>query len=263
MAFTYVTITHVYETAADIPAAGFIDFSPVKPMHNGLTVVQKTISAQLSGSGALSQLLAANTDPDTTPTGTTYEVTERITGQPKISYFIQVPHDQGPSLDIRSLAGWVGATTGGGGGGVVSVNGELPDGSGNIVVSASDIGAQPPTPTSQGSPPLPTAIRAARLAHGRCGPPRSSASTWRPRRPRSRSPPRPGSSPPMRRLAGPAQAHRHRRCHSGVADRRGQRAADHRRRGGVRRHAAGELPRRHHSVRVGPCRVGVRRRPAV
>src|SRR5690349_4282215 len=145
MAFTYVTITHVYETAADVPATGSIDFTPVKPMHNGLTVVQKTISSPLSAFGGLSQLLAANTDPDTTPTGTTYEVVERITGQPQISYFIQIPHDQGPSLDIRALAGWVGAPGGGGGGGggIQSVNSELPDGSGNIVVSASDVGAQP------------------------------------------------------------------------------------------------------------------------
>lgn len=144
MTFTYVTITHTFETAADTAAAGFVDFKPVAPMHNGLTVVQKTVSAPLSGLGGLSQILAANTDPGTIPTGTTYQVTERITGQPTLTYFIQVPHDQGTSLDLRVLAGWVGGTTGGGGTGTVSsINGEAPDGTGNIVLAASDVGAQP------------------------------------------------------------------------------------------------------------------------
>jgi hypothetical protein len=141
VAFTYVTITHAFQTAAELAAAGEVDFQPVEPMHNGVTVVAKKITAQLSGSGLLSQVLAASTDPGTLPTGTTYKVTERITGQAAFSYYIQVPHDEGLTLDLRELAGWVGNTSAGSG--VLTVNSEAPDGSGNLVLSSSDIGAQP------------------------------------------------------------------------------------------------------------------------
>jgi len=140
--FTYVTLTHTFGTADDLAASGEIDFTPIVPMHNGSTVVKRKVTAVLTGSGALSQLLAANTDPDTLPTGTVYEVTERIAGQATLTYYVQVPHDQGASIDLRSLAGWVGGTGGGGSGTVVSINGEGPDGLGNIVLSATDVGAQ-------------------------------------------------------------------------------------------------------------------------
>lgn len=141
MAFTYVTITHSFQTAAELAAAGEVDFTPVEPLHNGVTVVAKKITASLSGSGLLSQVLAANTDPGTLPTGTTYKVTERITGQPTFSYYVQIPHDQGSSLNLRDLAGWVGNTSAGVG--VLTVNSEAPDGAGNLALSSSDIGAQP------------------------------------------------------------------------------------------------------------------------
>lgn len=142
MAFTYVTITHTFETAADLAAAGTVEFTPIVPMHNGVTVIKKPVTATLSGVGGLSQLLAANTDPDTTPTGTVYQVTERITGQTELTYYVQVPHDAGGSIDLRDLAGWVGGT-GSGGGAVSTINGEPPDGAGDIVLSATDVGAQP------------------------------------------------------------------------------------------------------------------------
>jgi len=142
VAFTFVTITHTFETAADLAAGGAVDFTPVTPMHNGTTVVKKTVTATLTSLGVLTQLLAANTDPDTLPTGTVYQVTERITGQQQLTYYVQIPHNAGSSIDLRSLAGWQGGT-GSGGGTVVSINGEGPDGSGDIVLSAPDVGAQP------------------------------------------------------------------------------------------------------------------------
>jgi hypothetical protein len=142
MAFTFVTVTHTYRTAGDVVAGGQIDFRPIVPMHNGSTVISAKVTATLTGAGGLQVQLAANTDPATTPTGTTYEVTERITGQDPLIYFVQVPHDQGSLLDLRDLAGWVGGT-GSGGGSVSTINGEGPDGAGNIVLSASDVGAQP------------------------------------------------------------------------------------------------------------------------
>jgi len=141
VAFTYVTITHTFETAADLAAAGEVDFLLVEPIHNGITVVAKTITAPLSGAGLLSVNLASNTDPGTIPTGTTYKVTERITGQTAFSYYIQIPHDQGSTLDLRELAGWVGNTSAGSG--VLTVNSEAPNGFGDLSLSAGDVGAQP------------------------------------------------------------------------------------------------------------------------
>jgi hypothetical protein len=141
VAFTFVTITHTFETADGSAAAGSVDFRPIVPIHNDSTVIKKTVTATLSGAGGVAQLLAANTDPGTTPTGTVYEVTERITGQATLIYYIQVPHDAGTPIDLRSLAGWVGGT--GGSGTVSTINGESPDGGGNVVLSASDVGAQP------------------------------------------------------------------------------------------------------------------------
>jgi lysophospholipase L1-like esterase len=144
LAFTYVTVTHTFEVANDVPASGAVEFTLVAPMRNEISVVAAPVKATLTVAGLISQKLAANTDPGTTPTGTTYKVTERLTGQPALTYYIQVPHDQGATIDLRALAGWVGGGGGGGGSGTVtSVNGEDPDLSGNIVLAASDVGAQP------------------------------------------------------------------------------------------------------------------------
>lgn len=140
MAFTYVTITHTYQLAGNVPASGKIEFKPIVPMHNGLTVVSAKVTATLSGIGALSVVLAANTDPATTPTGTVYEVTEKIDGQSALTYYVQVPHNQGSTLDLRVLAGWVGGS--GATGTVSSVNNIAPNGAGNITLSAPDVGAQ-------------------------------------------------------------------------------------------------------------------------
>jgi hypothetical protein len=142
VAFTFVTITHTFETAEDLAAAGTVQFTPVEPMYNDVTVVEKAVTATLNASGALSQQLAANTDPETLPTGTTYRVTEKIVGQDQLTYYVQVPHNQGSPIDLRTLAGWQGGGTGGAGT-VTAINGEGHDGTGNVVVSADDVGAQP------------------------------------------------------------------------------------------------------------------------
>lgn len=143
MAFTYVTLTHTFETAGDVAAQGTLEFTPVAPMTNGLTVIKAPVKATLSGSGGLSVRIAANTDPDTFPAGTTYQVVEKITGQPLNTYYVQVPHDQGSTVDLGTLTGWVGGgSTGGGTGGVSSVNGKT----GAVTLSASDVGAQPADP---------------------------------------------------------------------------------------------------------------------
>src|SRR5215207_3052922 len=110
MAFTYVTVTHSYSEPDEDPAVGTVEFTPVAAMRNEVTVVSAAVKATLTVGGALSQRLAANTDPDTTPTGTTYKVVEKLLGQPHITYYVQIPHDEGGSIDLRDLAGWQGGT---------------------------------------------------------------------------------------------------------------------------------------------------------
>jgi hypothetical protein len=143
VAFTYVTITHIFETAADVAATGTIEWTPIVPMRNGHTVIAAPVPALLSGGGQMSVVLAANTDPGTTPAGTIYKVVEKITGQPTLTYYVQIPHDQGSTLNLADLTDWAGGSGGGGSGTVETINGEAPDGFGNVVVSASDVGAQP------------------------------------------------------------------------------------------------------------------------
>src|SRR5215207_4767460 len=109
MSFTYVTVTHEFREADEAPATGKVAFTPVAPMHNAGTVTAAAVTATLVN-GALSVRLAANTDPDTLPTGTTYKVVETITGQVTNTYFVQIPHDEGGTVNLAVLSGWAGAT---------------------------------------------------------------------------------------------------------------------------------------------------------
>lgn len=181
MAFTYIRVTRTYELATDVPATGSVRFRPVDRMVNGLTVVSSPVTAVLDGAGSIDVRLAATTDPATRPIGVTYEVREQITGQTPVVYYVSVPHTA-PSgtVDLSTLsvispadigafairaasdydnttppAGgnaivwnattskWKPGAVAGGTGGVQTVNGEFPDGAGNLVLSASDVGAQP------------------------------------------------------------------------------------------------------------------------
>ena len=179
MAFTYVTLQRVYETADDQPASGRVEFTPVDQMRNGLTVVTRTVGDDLDATGLMSIRLAATTDPATTPVGVTYRVVERLDGQTPRTYYVSVPHDQGGTLQLADLtvltssgaAGFalrnavdyddsVAPTDGqvmawdaglakfhpetvtgggGGGGGVTSVNGQT----GAVTINNASLGAQP------------------------------------------------------------------------------------------------------------------------
>jgi hypothetical protein len=180
VAFTYVQVTRTYELATDVPATGSVRFRPIDRMVNGLTVVSAPVTAVLDVAGSINVLLAATTDPATRPIGVTYEVREQITGQAVVVYYVSVPHDApGGTVDLSTLsvispvdagafnivdaadyddttppaAGeaivWNATSSrwepgaGTGSGGVQTVNGEFPDGAGNLVLSASDVGAQP------------------------------------------------------------------------------------------------------------------------
>lgn len=139
MTFTHVTITHTFETAADTPAIGHLDFVPVEASHSGpVTIVARPVVAPLVD-GALSVVLAVGI----------YRVVEWLTGLGGVSYYVEVPGDQGDALDLRDLSTWgeaPGAGVGGplpSAGGIVTVNGESPDETGNLALSAADVGAQP------------------------------------------------------------------------------------------------------------------------
>lgn len=177
MTFSYVTIVETFETAGDVAARGTVTFTPVAQMHNGISVVAAPEVAALDSTGSIAKRIAATTDPATRPVGVTYRVDERIVGQPMLTYYKAVPHDQGATLQLSSLpsaadgaaAGgfalrsavdyddsvapsdgqvmtWDGTTGkyhpeagGGGGGAVSSVNGLT----GAVTITASGVGAQP------------------------------------------------------------------------------------------------------------------------
>ena len=61
------------------------------------------VTRRLDQNGQVSIDLAANTDSGTLPTGTAYKVDELINNVAR-SYYVTIPHDQGSSLVLASLA---------------------------------------------------------------------------------------------------------------------------------------------------------------
>lgn len=102
MAFTTVTITRDYDLADGADPTGTVTFTPTSPMVNGPTVVAAPVVARLDVDGVLTIQLAANTDPATLPTGSSYLVHESVGGASR-SYYVQVPHGLGSSIDLATL----------------------------------------------------------------------------------------------------------------------------------------------------------------
>ena len=99
MPLVYVTITHTFETAADTAAVGRVEFTPIAQRDDDtITIVAQRVTAPLAAAGELSQLLAAGS----------YRVVEWLTGSPSSgrTYYVEVPDDQGSSLDLRDLPTW-------------------------------------------------------------------------------------------------------------------------------------------------------------
>lgn len=105
MAFTQIVVTRTYKTPSGHPAQGVVKFIPSNPMVNGTTTISAPEQVALSKTGAISVTLAANNDPSTTPTGTTYRVTETFVGQDIRSYNVVIPYNA-PSgtVDLSTLA---------------------------------------------------------------------------------------------------------------------------------------------------------------
>lgn len=102
MAFTTVTVTCDYDLADGRDPNGTVTFTPTAPMVNGPTVVAAPVTRTLDIDGILSIPLAANSDPSTTPLGTSYLVEEVVAGVTR-RYYVTVPHNAGSTIDLSTL----------------------------------------------------------------------------------------------------------------------------------------------------------------
>ncbi len=103
MAFSQCTVTHTFENADGTAASGSIEFTLTNIMTNGATtLVPASITANLNGSGQLSQALTSNADTGTIPTTTQWRVDLRILGAQQQTYFITVPTGGG-TADLFTL----------------------------------------------------------------------------------------------------------------------------------------------------------------
>lgn len=101
--FSQATVTHTFENADGTPASGSIEFTLTKRMTNGtLTIVPASITANLNGSGALSQALTSNVDAATIPQDASWRVDFRILGAQQETFWIVVPTGGG-TVDLGSL----------------------------------------------------------------------------------------------------------------------------------------------------------------
>ena len=95
MAFTQITVTGTYlQSDGSTPATGEVTFVASNTMtdsSNNQVVSPTRITGTLNASGSISVVLTATDDSTTQPTGTTYEVTERIYGSSENKYNITVP----------------------------------------------------------------------------------------------------------------------------------------------------------------------------
>jgi hypothetical protein len=103
VAFTIVTVTRDYDLADGTDPAGTVTFTPSTPMINGVTVVAAPVVARLDVDGLLSIELAANTDPGTLPSDDSYYLVKEVIGGASRSYYVQIPHDLGSSIDLSTL----------------------------------------------------------------------------------------------------------------------------------------------------------------
>lgn len=106
MAFTTQTITHTFENADGTAASGSLTFTLLGRMTNGsTTLIPAELTANLDGSGHLSQVLTSNQDAGTLPQDVQWRVDFRITaaGSPVTeSFFITVPPGPG-TTDLGTL----------------------------------------------------------------------------------------------------------------------------------------------------------------
>lgn len=153
MAFTYVQlkIGAGYRLATGAVAGTSLRVTPLSEMTNGPTIIDASVSVPLDADGLARRTVAATTDPTTTtPTGTAngaYRIEILVGSRVLHTLLAQVPHDAGSVVDLTELIPVAGtpelpapivSSSG-----IHTINSEGPDGAGNVVLSPSDIGAQP------------------------------------------------------------------------------------------------------------------------
>lgn len=106
MAFTTITVSgSFYEGSTATPAQGQITFLLSDVMvdsTDGQIIEPYPVTGLLDTSGHFSVTIAANTDPTTQPTTTTYTVTEQIIGSPRNVYSIRLANSP-TSVNIATL----------------------------------------------------------------------------------------------------------------------------------------------------------------
>jgi hypothetical protein len=103
MAFSAAVITHSFTNADLTAASGSITFTLTGRMTNGTTtLVPASITANLDGSGNLSQSLTSNVDVGTLPGDTQWRVDLRVLGASEETFFVTVPTGGG-TVDLGSL----------------------------------------------------------------------------------------------------------------------------------------------------------------
>ena len=93
MAFTLVTVTGTYKQEDGTPAAGTVTFVLTALMQDSGSLQMRApvpITVTLDANGAFSQALTSTTTAGITPTGVSYQVTERIIGAPTRIYNVVV-----------------------------------------------------------------------------------------------------------------------------------------------------------------------------
>ena len=113
MAFTTITVTGSYKKADGTTAASgnvtFLATNPMTDSSNNAIVSPTLVTGTLNNAGTFSVSLTATNDSTTSPTGTTYEVTENIDEAGQVKYNISVPYNS-PSSTLN-LADVTPATT--------------------------------------------------------------------------------------------------------------------------------------------------------
>lgn len=104
-----ITVTGKYLNLDGSPASGEVEFLASTVLVNQQAnerIFPVTFTSTLVG-GAFSISLPSTNDPDISPTGWFYTVTERIVGSnvPRLTYNIQLPYDLvGLTVDLADLA---------------------------------------------------------------------------------------------------------------------------------------------------------------
>ena len=100
-----VTIAHSYTGLDGSASSGSVSFTLSGPLRNsGVTLPGGQPLVVTLTNGALSVSLPANDDPASIPAGTSYSVTERVTGASETEYPITVPATRnGLTIDLASL----------------------------------------------------------------------------------------------------------------------------------------------------------------